>query len=202
MEPERAALAAPLLHAADRAAAPRGRVRPGAEVALRDGAAWRDTGRSRPWPPGAATPRSLRSRSGSTQRRRAGATGREAHATLSGAGALSLRRETRSACRQREESVKHIKGPVDEERAELYLSGEVIPVPALRALPAARPSPPSGDALLTPGLPAGPLRLARLSPAASLLPRRPLRGLVSPSVGWSSLSVWGRGPGEMMGVRD
>lgn len=40
---------------------------------------------------------------------------------------------------QLEEKVKHIKGPVDKGRAEIYLSGDFVSVPALLALPVSIP---------------------------------------------------------------
>lgn len=72
---------------------------------------------------------------GSTQRRGAGAIGAGRTPDVLGANASSVRRETASACCQLEEKVKHIKGPVDKERAEIYLSGEFISLPARLPLP-------------------------------------------------------------------
>lgn len=59
----------------------------------------------------------------------------EGHLDILGADALLVRRETMSACGPNEEKVKHIKLPVDKGRAEIYLSGDFISVPALLVLP-------------------------------------------------------------------
>ena len=59
----------------------------------------------------------------------------EGHLDILGADALLVSRETMSACGPNEEKVKHIKLPVDKGRAEIYLSGDFISVPALLALP-------------------------------------------------------------------